>query len=57
MLEGLVGGLFVAWILSCFEVDLMFIEVLQPFTSIKLSTAHFYATLSLIGLLGRVIGK
>lgn len=52
MLDGFVGGLIVAWILTWFDVDLMVIEVIQPFIDIQLTTSHYYILIATIGLIG-----
>ena len=58
MLEGFVGGLFTAWVLSLFEINDMIIEVLQPFVkNIILTDSHYYVLFGLIGLIGGSFGK
>lgn len=52
MLDGFVGGLIVAWILSLFDVDSMVLEVCQSFTDIQLTTSYYYIGFALIGLIG-----
>lgn len=52
ILDGFVGGLFVAWILTWFDVDLMLLEVIQPFVNIELTTSHYYILIAMIGLVG-----
>lgn len=52
ILDGFVGGLFVAWILTWFDVDLMVLEVIQPFIDIQLTTSHYYILIAMIGLIG-----
>lgn len=52
ILDGFVGGLFVAWILTWFDVDLMVLEVIQPFTHIQLTESHYYILIAMIGLIG-----
>lgn len=56
VLGGFVGGLFVAWILTWFDVDLMVLEVIQPFIDIQLTTSHYYILIAMIGLVGRAFG-
>lgn len=53
---GFVGGLIVAWILSLFKINIMFLEVLQPFTSIDLANSHYYVLFGMIGLIGGAFG-
>lgn len=57
MLEGFVSGFIVGWVLTWFDIDQMVLEVIQPLTSVQLTTAHFYVALGLIGLIGGVFGK
>lgn len=52
MLGGFISGIIVAWILIGFNVHSMVFEVMQPMTSIPLTTSHFYVALGLIGLIG-----
>jgi hypothetical protein len=57
VLEGFVGGLIVAWILTGFEVDLMLLEVIQPFLDIQLTESHYYILMAMIGLVGGAFGS
>lgn len=57
MLDGFVGGLIVAWILSLFNVDSMVLEVCQSFTDIQLTTSYYYIGFALIGLIGGAFKK
>lgn len=51
MLDGLIEGLIVAWILVQFGVDKIWINVLQPFVKqYELTRNHFYFALGIIGL-------
>ncbi|MDA3732369.1 hypothetical protein PBV87_12810 [Niameybacter massiliensis] len=52
MLEGFIGGLIVAWLLSLFGVDHMVLEVCQTFTEVQLTTSFYYIGFALIGLIG-----
>ena len=56
ILDGFVGGLFAAWILTWFDVDLMVLEVIQPFIDIQLNTSHYYILIAMIGLVGGAFG-
>lgn len=49
--ENLIGGLIIAWILTCFDVDQIFIEIVQPFIKTELTTNHFYFIFACIGIL------
>ena len=57
MLGGFVSGIIVAWLLSCFNVDKMVLEVVQPFVSTPLTPSHFFVVLGLIGLIGGAFGR
>jgi len=55
MLEGIVGGLIIGWILSIFGVNNICIEVLQPFINIPLTNSHYYFVFGLLGCIGGLI--
>ena len=58
MLEGFIGGLIVAFILSLFGVDKMLIEVIQPFfTAVTLTKSHYYLAFAIIGLIGGAFNR
>ena len=57
MLSGLISGLIVAWLLDCFNVSKMILEVVQPLVSIQLTVSHYYVALGLIGLVGGAFGR
>lgn len=52
MLEGFVGGLLTAWILSWFGVDHMIIDSLYEVFNISISESVYYVGFGLIGLIG-----
>jgi len=53
LLEGFIGGLITAWILSWFGVNHMLITVMQPyFHGVTLTDAHYYIAFAFIGLIG-----
>ena len=52
MLGGFIGAIITAWILQLFGVGDMIINVIQPFTSVKLTLDYYYVGLGLIGLVG-----
>lgn len=55
-MEGIVYGLVVAWFLALFGVDDICINTLQPFfTSIKLTTDHYYFVFGILGLITELI--
>ena len=49
--ENLIGGLVAAWILTWFDADQIFIEIVQPFIKTELTTSHFYFVFACIGIL------
>lgn len=50
MLEGIIYGLIIAWILTWFKVDRIFIDALKAFwPSIPLNTNHFYVVCAILG--------
>lgn len=57
MLDGIAEGLVVAWILSCFDIHNMLIEVVQPFIDVNLTISHYYIAFAAIGMIGRLFHK
>lgn len=57
MLSGLLGGLFVAWILSLFNFDHMFINAVYELLGLKISTDVYYVVFALLGLICGIINK
>ena len=57
MLDGIAEGLVVAWILSCFDIHNMLIEVVQPFIDVDLTISHYYIAFAAIGMLSRLFHK
>ena len=58
MLEGIIYGLITAWILTWFDVDEIFIDVLKKFlTNISLNTNHFYVVCEIIGCANGLISN
>lgn len=56
MLDGIIYGLIVAWILTIFNVDNICINVLQPFfTNVKLTTDHYYFAFGVFGLIAGIM--
>ena len=56
MLDGIIYGLIVAWILAIFNVDNICINVLQPFfTNVKLTTDHYYFAFGVFGLIAGIM--
>lgn len=58
MIGGLISGLIVAWFLTIFQVDKIFINVLQPFMSnLVLTTDHFYFCFGVLGVIAGAFAK
>lgn len=58
MLGGFVGGLIVAWILSFFNVNIIVLQVMQPFfNTVILTNSHYYVFFGLIGLISSAFGN
>ena len=51
MLGGIVGGLIIAWILSLFHVDIMFIQFVHEFFKITISTSSYYIFFGFFGII------
>ena len=48
--EYLIESLITAWILTWFDVDKIFIDVIQPLTKVEITTSHFYFVFACIGI-------
>lgn len=58
MLEGFIGGLIIAWILTLFGIDKMVIEVIQPFVKATvITTSFYYIGFGVIGAIGGFFKK
>lgn len=57
MLEGFVGGLFTAWVLTWFGVDKMIIESLYEVFDVSISVSVYYIGFGIIGLVGGAFRK
>ncbi|ELC8442194.1 hypothetical protein QYB59_001215 [Clostridium perfringens] len=55
MLSGLLGGLFVAWILSLFDFDKMVINSIYEVFDIEISKDLYYVIFALIGLISYIL--
>ena len=51
----MINGLLLAWILSLFNFDTMFVEGVQTFVHFKVITAHYYLVFALLGLVSRLL--
>lgn len=55
MLGGLLGGLLIAWLLSIFNFDNMFINATYELFGLNVSVDVYYVIFGLIGLIGGII--
>jgi len=51
----MINGLLLAWILSLFNFDTIFVEGIQTFVHFKVITAHYYLLFALLGLISRFL--
>ncbi|XZN05139.1 hypothetical protein ACSW9T_10690 [Clostridium perfringens] len=57
MLGGLLWGLLIAWILSIFNFNYMFINAVYELLRLKISTDVDYLVFALLGLIYGIINK
>ena len=57
MLGGVLGGLLIAWILSIFNFDCMFINTLYELLGLSISTDAYYVIFALLGAIGSIMKK
>lgn len=57
MLSGLLWGLLIAWILSIFNFDHMFINAVYEIFGLRISSDVYYVVLALLGLICGIINK
>ncbi|EOU1723100.1 hypothetical protein LI058_14015 [Clostridium perfringens] len=57
MLGGLLWGLLIAWILSIFNFNYMFINAVYELLRLKISTDVYYVVFVLLGLIYGIINK
>ena len=57
MLGGLLWGLLIAWILSIFNFNYMFINAVYGLLRLKISTDVYYVVFALLGLIYGIINK
>ncbi|ABG83992.1 MULTISPECIES: hypothetical protein [Clostridium] len=57
MLGGLLWGLLIAWILSIFNFNYMFINAVYELLRLKISTDVDYVVFALLGLIYGIINK
>lgn len=51
----MINGLLLAWILSLFNFDTIFVEGIQTFVHFKVITAHYYLLFALLGIISRLL--
>ena len=49
--EYIIESLITAWILTWFNCDEIFIDIVQPFMKVEITTNHFYFIFACIGIL------
>ena len=49
----MINGLLLAWNLSLFNFDTIFVEGIQTFVHFKVIAAHYYLLFALLGLISR----
>jgi len=57
VLGGLLWGLLIAWILSIFNFNYMFINAVYELLRLKISTDVYYVVFVLLGLIYGIINK
>ena len=57
MLGGVLGGLLIAWILSIFSFDHMFINALYELLGLSISIDAYYVIFALLGAIGSIMKK
>lgn len=57
MLDGIISGLLVAWVLSWFNIHNMLIDVLQPYINLDLTINHYYVAFLVIGMIGGLLHR
>lgn len=56
MLSGIIGAIVVAWFCNLFGASDIILELIQPiFSSVHLTTAHYYALAGLVGFIAGAI--
>lgn len=51
MLEGLIGGLIIAWILTLFNFDMVCMTALKELINVSISKSTYYFIFAMIGLI------
>lgn len=51
MLEGLIGGLIIAWILTLFNFDMVCMTALKELINVSISKSTYYFMFAMIGLI------
>ena len=55
MIGGILYGLLCGWILTLFNVDNIYIEVLQPIVPFVLTTSHYYFVFGFVGIVYGIV--
>ena len=51
MLEGLIGGLIIAWLLTLFNFDMVCMTALKELINVSISKSTYYFMFAMIGLI------
>lgn len=51
MLEGLIGGLIIAWILTLFNFDMVCMTALKELINVSISKSTYYFMFAMVGLI------
>jgi len=51
LLEGIIDGLWVAFILTAFDVNELVIEAFQPMVEFTLTDSHYYIGFAILGII------
>lgn len=51
MLEGLIGGLIIAWVLTLFNFDMVCMTALKELINVSISKSTYYFMFAMIGLI------
>ena len=53
-MNGIIGGLFLAWVLTWFNVDRIIIDGINELFAMSISKAGYYVLFAIIGFIGDV---
>ncbi|MBE3101007.1 MAG: hypothetical protein IMZ47_01905 [Firmicutes bacterium] len=54
-MNGIIGGLFLAWVLTWFNVDRIIIDGINELFALSISTAGYYVLFAIIGFISNVV--